>query len=151
MIMSSQVGLRQCKNKIGNTNCWLLPSPANVTNIPCNPVKRLCSPLFGLELKNSVNVSNCVSAHLPMCSTPLLLFNPLVWPIASASLHYEELWLPHQVWAVPGVKNSSPIELVECCTCCWRTRKYIPCWSTARLMHKPPRLCHDWGQKSFML
>ena len=118
----NQISLKNC----GDLNIgWRKPGPANVSDIPCNPIQCLCSPLFRLKTSFSPNFSP-VSVNLPMCFIPFLFFYSLVWAVPSACLHYEELWLPHQVWTVPeGSIKSTP--LVSFCTCCWRTRKCTPC------------------------
>ena len=136
------------KLKLETQIVGFLPGPADVANIPCNPVKRLCSPLFGLEekissLSKNVYQRTCPCAPLPSSSsTPWSGRSPL------QACTIKNFGFPIRFGQFLVLKTVLQ-ELVECWTCCWRTRKYIPCWSTARLMHKPPHLCHDWRKKRY--
>ena len=64
-------------------------------------------PVFSLpgEIFLTSTSRKLVSAH-PSVHFTTLLFYTMVGAIPSAGLHNEELWLSHQVWAIPGKKRT---------------------------------------------
>ena len=80
----NQITFKSC----GDFNIgWRKPGPANVSDIPCNPIQCLCSPLFRLKTSFSRNFKPCICkpAHV-LHSFPLLLLPGLGGPLCMPAL-----------------------------------------------------------------
>ena len=142
MIISSQVGLKiKMNGKNIKQQVGLQPGLADVTNIPSNPIKGFSPPFLCLKIYFWPPISHNLYQLTPPCTSPPSSSTPWSGRSPLQACTMKNFGFPIKFGQFLGRRGHLiKSGLFDPCTCCWRIRRYTPCWSTGHLLHRQLRL-----------